>query len=216
LFKLPKQQHRNVTTPELIKTFEEEWETLFGCPEVIHHDPEGAMVSSDLLQSMTEKGIRLSATAGEAHWQLGLVERTIQTIFQTAEKVKSELKCSVERAVTLAVAAHNTTERVHGFTPSQWAFGRNPTWSETLHDEPVSLINISRDGSDAFQEKLTQMATARKVFEEEVLRRKIQLAQRAKHRKDTVFVPGDLVFIWRLGVGKLSGTSKTGKIKVPG
>ena len=134
------------------------------------------MVSSDLIQSMTEKGIRLSATAGEAHWQLGIVERTIQTIFQTAEKVKSELKCSVERAVTLAVAAHNTTERVHGFTPSQWAFGRNPTWSETLHDEPVSQINISRDGSDAFQEKLTQMATARKVFEEEILRRKIQLA----------------------------------------
>ena len=131
-------------------TFEEEWETSFGCPEILHHDPEGAMVSSELIQEMASKGIRLTATAGEAHWQLGVTERTIQTIFQTAEKIRDEIKIPMDRAVNLAVAAHNTTERIHGFTPSQWALGRAPTWSNTLHEEGDLSINISRDGSEAF------------------------------------------------------------------
>ena len=210
MFRIEKKKHRNVTTSELISTFEEEWETTFGCPEILHHDPEGAMVSSELMQEMASKGIRLTATAGEAHWQLGVTERTIQTIFQTAEKIRDEIKIPMDRAVNLAVAAHNTTERIHGFTPSQWAFGRNPTWSNTLHEEGDLNVNISRDGSEAFQEKLRQQLTARRVFEEEILRQKIQRAQRAKHRKDHIFVPGELVFIWRMGVGKIKGTSKTG------
>ena len=110
----------------------------------------------------------------------------------------------------MSVSAHNTTERVHGYTPSQWVFGRTPPWSGTLHEEGEDSVNIPRDGSEAFQKRMAQQVTARRVFEEETLRRKIQQAQRAKHRKDIVFIPGDLVFIWRMGVGKLKGTSKTG------
>jgi hypothetical protein len=129
------------------------------------------------------------------------VERSIQTIFNTAEKICSELKIPITEALPKAVAAHNTTERIHGYTPSQWAYGRNPSWSGTLHEEGDEQ-NLARDGNELFQKKLQQQITARKLFEEEILRQKIQRAQRAKHRKETIYIPGDLVFIWRLGVMK--------------
>ena len=209
LFKIPNSQHRNATTDEIVRAFETEWEEFFGCPEILRHDPEGSMVSTEMMQAFSSKGIRLLATAGEAHWQLGITERTIQTIFRTAEKIRDEQRIDMEKSVSLATAAHNTTERVHGYSPSQWAFGRAPTWSNTLHEEKAGT-NLARDSNEAYQEHLKMQISARKCFEEEILRQKIQRAQRAKHRKDTVFVPGDLVFIWRLGTGKLAGTKKTG------
>ncbi len=64
----------------------------------------------------------MTATAGEAHWQLGIVERTTQTVFTSAAKLRDSLKIPMKSAVQLAVSAHNTTERVHGYTPAQWAF----------------------------------------------------------------------------------------------
>ena len=210
LFSTPINKFRNATSPEIIRVFEEEWEEIFGCPEVLRHDSEGAMVSAELIQAMCEKGIRVTATAGEAHWQLGITERSIQTVFNTAEKIRDELKIPMEKAVTLAVKAHNTCERIHGYTPSQWAFGRNPSWDDTLHEQPEATVNISRDGNEMFQQKLQQQITARKIFEEEILRQKVQRAARAKHRRDLVFIPGELVFVFRMGTGKIKGTSKTG------
>ena len=51
---------------------------------------------------------------------------------------------------------------------------------------------------------------SRKIYEEVNLQQRILRAQRAKHRKDTVFTPGELVFVWRMGTGKLAGTKKEG------
>ena len=103
----------------------------------------------------------------------------------------------MKSAVRLAASAHNTTERVHGYTPAQWAFGRNPTWDNCLFDPEPNSVNISGDASDEIQKKLQQQQTARSIFEKEMLHAKMQRAQRAKHRKDLVFCPGDSVFIWR-------------------
>ena len=116
----------------------------------------------------------------------------------------------MKSSVQLAVSAHNTTERVHGYTPAQWAFGRNPTWDNCLFDPDPNSVNLSRDAAEEFQKKLQRQQTARAVFEQEILRAKIQRAQRAKHRKDLVFCPGDSVFTWRQGTHKLQGSCKTG------
>ena len=68
---------------------------------------------------MLKELINLTATAGEAHWQLGIAERTIQTIFTSAAKLRDSLKIPMKNAVQLAVSAHNTSERVRGYTPAQ-------------------------------------------------------------------------------------------------
>ena len=130
------------------------------------------MNSTEILQELCAKGIKLSATAGEAHWQLGIVERTIQTIFGTAAKLRDSQKIPMTRAVQLAVSAHNTTERVHGYTPAQWAFGRNPSWDNTMFEEQGGTTNLARDSSESFLKKLSLQQTARSVFEQEILRQK--------------------------------------------
>ena len=112
------------------------------------------MVSTEFIETMSLRGIRLQATAGEAHWHLGILERTIQTLFNSAQRIAAEQKIEIPDAVRLAVIADNTTERIHGHSPSQWSFGRNPNWSSTMFPDKVDETNIARDNSEEFQKKL--------------------------------------------------------------
>jgi hypothetical protein len=161
------------------------------------------------MQIFADKGIKLDATAGESHWQLGIVERMIATIFNSAEQIANESDLEFPRAVSMAVKAQKTVDRVKGYTPSQWSFGHNPSWTDTLHDE-LDEISLSRDASDQFAEKQRLQIAARNIYETEVLNQKLLRAQRAQSRKDKNFCPGEIVYVWRQGVGKLAGTSKTG------
>jgi hypothetical protein len=139
LHTIPRNQHKNTSTEEVLQHFEEGWQQIFGLPAEIRTDPEGAFVSNELIEEMSRKGVKISPTAGEAHWQNGLVERLIQTIFSTTQRVMSELKVPLVRAVALATAAHNHVETVYGFTPAQWALGRAPNWADALHEEAEDL-----------------------------------------------------------------------------
>jgi hypothetical protein len=56
---------------------------------------------------------------------------------------------------------------------------------------------------------MLEQIKARSIWQEEDIRGKLQRAARAKHRRDKIFVPGDIVFAWRLG-GKVSGSKKEG------
>ena len=88
---------------------------------------------------------------------------------------------------------------MHGFTPAQWALGRSPNWQNLLYEEGEDRVNLSRDGHEAFSKKMLEQITARKIWQEEDLKRKLQRAERAKHRKDRQYVPGEIVFAWRQG-----------------
>ena len=155
--------------------------------------------------------MKLVATAGEAHWQLGITERMIQTRMRTADRLHKEDGLGMKIAMSIAVKSQNTVERVRGYSPMQWALGRNPTWADQLHDadEGDDHVNIAREGSEEFAKRLKISANARKISEEELLRGRIERAQRAKHRKDIIFLPGDTVFAWRLGKN-VQGKNKTG------
>ena len=208
LFEIAEKAHRNATTEEVVRAYETGWEELFGNPQTLRHDPEGSLVSQQMLDKFAEKGVHLAATAGEAHWQLGITERMIGTIFNTAEKIAKENDLDFPSAVTLAVKSQNTVDRVRGYSPSQWAFGRQPSWTGDLHDD-AEEVNLSRDTSEAFQRKLQLQISARSIFEKEQLNQKLLRAARVQHRKENIFTPGEICFVWRLG-GKLAGTKKTG------
>ena len=57
---------------------------------------------------------------------------------------------------------------------------------------------------------MLEQIQARKIWQEEDLKRKLQRAERVKHRKDRVFVPGEVVYAWRLGNNKVAGSKKEG------
>ena len=200
--------HRNVVTKDIVTALEEHWFNWIGPPEIIRHDPEGAFVSTELIQEMSRRGVQLQATAGEAHWQLGIVERSIQTIMEVAKRIAAEYQLEIDEAILESVTAHNTTERVHGYTPAQWAFGRSPNWTGTMYPEVDEQTKLARDLSVDFQAKLNRQINARKIYEEENLRQKFQRAARARHRKDNVFIPGEIVYIWRLGLHKMPARDK--------
>ena len=209
LMTIEKGKFRNATTTEVLECFESQWEEIFGLPSEIRHDPEGAFVSNELITHFPQKGVRLQPVAGEAHWQNGMVERAMQTIFGTATRIMSESELSITRAVSQAVSAHNHLSVVHGFTPAQWAVGRAPSWQNLLHEEGEDVVNISRDSHEAFARKMHEQISARKIWQEEDLKRKLQRAERARLRKDRMFVPGELVYAWRLGLNTMPGTARS-------
>ena len=76
---------------------------------------------------MSEDGIRPEQHPGEAPWQAAITENTIGIIKDTMTKVALQRPdLSVSEVLANAVLAHNELERVRGFSPAQWAMGRQP------------------------------------------------------------------------------------------
>jgi hypothetical protein len=117
-----------------------------------------------------------------------------------------ETGVDIHEAVSLSVKSQNQVERVRGYSPAQWALGRQPTWTEELHDgEDGDTVNLGREGTEAFAKRMAIQARARAIAEEELLNERLLRAQKAKHRKDRIFCPGDTVFAWRYGMEKTKG-----------
>ena len=60
-------ESRNATTGEVVAAFLSTWCDAFGTPASIRHDPEGALMSAEILAAMSKLGVKLAPTAGEAH-----------------------------------------------------------------------------------------------------------------------------------------------------
>ena len=90
LFSQPLTESKNATTSDCMTAYVTHWEEVFGMPARIRHDPEGALMSTELLGEMSRRGVHLLPTAGEAHWQLGIVERLIGTLFSISERLFKE------------------------------------------------------------------------------------------------------------------------------
>ena len=90
LWEIPLSKHRNATSREIIEAYEKGWAQMFGDPRVIRHDAEGALTSTEITQFWVGRGIRLDQVPGEAHEQIGGVERAIQTIMRSAVEVQRD------------------------------------------------------------------------------------------------------------------------------
>ena len=81
------------------------------------------MMSNEFLVDMSNLGVQLAPTAGEAHWQLGIVERMIRTVWSAAERVMKETGVDIHEAVSLSVKSQNQVERVNGVQSSPMGTG---------------------------------------------------------------------------------------------
>ena len=108
------------------------------------------------------------------------------------------------------LARHIIPLMVHGSSPAQLALGKSPNWMSVLHEESQDRVNLSKDTNEAFAKKMLEQIQARKIWQEEDLKRKLQRAERVKHSKDRVFVPGEVVVAWRLGSNRVAGSKKEG------
>ena len=198
IFTIDSKEHRNATTQELLKTYHDGWAEVFGDPRVLRHDAEGALMGTEFTYQLASRGIQLVPIAGEAHWQLGVPERVIKTIFETADQVQKETGCGRKEAVRRSTAAHNHVSDSYGYTPSQWAFGRQPNWYGTLWcPEDPERPPMSKVANEEFRQGLARQKKAEEIMRKANSQKELTHAKNAKYRKGQVFRPGDLVFAWR-------------------
>ena len=97
----------------------------FGFPEVLKIDLEGAFRGLDLRHWCPTRGVRIEHAPAEHHQSIADVERGIGYL---RHKIEVFLRHEPDDPATVAsamVGAHNHLARVHGFSPAQWAIGRD-------------------------------------------------------------------------------------------
>ena len=173
------------------------WISVFGTPESFLWD-NGGEFKNLTMQELGEKcGIVLKTTAGESPWSNGLVERHNQILGDMIYKTIADTKCSLELAVVWCLSAHNNLVNVHGFSPNQLVFGRNPSIPELLNNNPPALNNET--SSDIIRTNLQAMHAARVAYTRSVNDEKVRRALRHNIRTDSenIYVPGDRVYYKR-------------------
>merc|ERR1719206_1098965 len=72
------------------------------------------------------------------HGQMDCVRHN-QVLGQMLEKTMAETSCNIDIAVSWCINAKNSLHNVHGFSPFQLVFGRNPRLPGILVDRPPAL-----------------------------------------------------------------------------
>ena len=112
-------------------------------------------------------------------------------------RVMDDAACSVEIALSWAVAARNSLQNFSGFSPNQLVFGKNPVFPSVMNATPPALEE--RTNSEVVSQNLNAMNTARKDFirveSDEKIRR--ALLRQVKDEDPQMFVIGDSVFYKR-------------------
>ena len=102
------------------------------CWSLFESQPNSNRTSREFGDFCREAGIELSLPAEKEPWSHGLVEKAGKDIKHTASCIHVELQGDPATSLILACSALNSTEHVSGYTPHQWAFGRDYTISYLL------------------------------------------------------------------------------------
>ena len=200
LFDHGEKESRNATGPEVVYGLEETWIRHYGLPAKIRLDPEGAFRSSHLGLWAEQRGVEVLPCVAEMHGQIGVVERGIQSLKATIRKILQEGASDVWQAVIQSCQTFNEFERVAGFSPFQWAFGRQPTLAGRLHehgfDDPLwtSMVTAGTEMCENLRIRIRAQKAFLKHQSQEIMSR----AYNSKTRTKQNFLPGDLVYFKRI------------------
>jgi len=202
LFERKTNSHRNPTAQEVTDAFAETWLAHYPKPVRVKTYPEGAFQSNDFREYLSQNNIKYDPIAGDAHFQLGRVERAIQTIKRIGAKLSSEFPdASGIQILAAACSAHNELRRIKGYSPHQWVFGHaKPGWEEVF----------TKPG-ESYQRVMDLRISAQTTYLKHRAHEQIQSALRAKTRKLKVYEPGTNVMVWRTGKGTRTKPGKDGK-----
>ena len=187
----------NIDKKKMLELLQERWIGVFGRMHTLRTDPEGVWIGKELQDKLSEDGIRLEQHPGEAPWQAAITENTIGIIKDTMTKIALHRPdLTVQEVLAGAVLAHNELERVRGFSPAQWAMGRQPNWNLDLHD-------VGNDYPEpTMARKLQVMDEARQAWLQAKNTARLNRAARARKRHQDTYRPGDEVDFWRRGKGR--------------
>ena len=149
--------------PDLIvKKIFTHWISVFGTPEKFLSD-NGGEFNNPILRELCEKcNIIVLTTAAESPWSNGLVECHNRILGDMITKTMAESKCTLEMAVMWCLSAHNSLRNVHGFSPFQLVFSKNPTIPVLQNAKPPALH--SETSSEIIRKNLNALHKAREAF----------------------------------------------------
>ena len=147
---------------DIISAIFKHWITYFGTPEAILTD-NGREFNNQSFRDMAQNlNIVVRTTAAESPWSNRLNERHNGILGEMMKKTLEDTHCSFEIALAWAISAKNTLHSVHGFSPNQLVFGRNPNLTSFLIDKLSALEGVST--SEVVASNLNTMHIARKQF----------------------------------------------------
>ena len=181
----------------IVDKFMQIWVGIYGAPEVGVYTDNGGEFNSQIFRDMAENlNMSVKTTAGYSPWSNGVVERHNATLTDTLKKVRESSDLSWETAICWAVNAKNSLLSVHGFSPYQIVYGRNPNLPSTIVNKPPALEGETI--SKVMGKHLTGLHEARKAFISSESSEKIRRALRKNIRPSgEKFKNGDRVYFLR-------------------
>ena len=185
------------------------WFCYFGFPtKAIFNDNGGEFIGKEMIEMKSLMDARNITTGAEAPFQNGLCERNHAVVdAMLLRLLQDNPNTEVRTLLKWANMAKNSLYNVHGFSPNQLVFGKNPKLGDMAQASPSSISKIS---SDVLAKHFTAMKSAREAFIKsescERIRRALAHKMRASEEK---YFPGDEVYYKRennelwLGPGKV-------------
>ncbi|CAJ1425291.1 unnamed protein product [Effrenium voratum] len=135
-----------------------------------------------------------------AHWQIGTVERMIGVIRKSLDRFMRSEETTMWQGVMAMCAAHNENGKVGGFSPNQWALGRDPGLDLKLHEsgrDAAPLHLSQRDPKDELSKTMATRMRAEENYKRMVAQEAINRAWNSRARSNEVYLPGSLVYYKR-------------------
>ena len=181
------------------------WISIYGTPLSLLSDNGREFNNKDLIELGEKCNIRIKTTAAESPWSNGLVERHNAIIGDMILKTREDTGCSLEMAVMWCITAHNSLSDVHGFSPFQLVFGRNPALPSLQKDKPPALDGET--ANDMIRNNLNALHASRqaKIKSESDERLKRALSHNIRTSGEVTYVNGDKVYYKRKDSKKWKG-----------
>ena len=181
-----------------MKSFQDDWLRFMLSPKRIHVDADGVFTSGRLAEFCARRNIRIVVCGGEAHWQLGVVERHIGTLKDALAKLFLE-DCfgdmTPQECVDMALEAKNFHGVHNGYSPANWMLGRQHPLLRTDSVPP----NLT--GHSDYELHLARKTKAAQSFHYADARSLLRIAAQARSRTLMHPEPGQIVYYLRRGKG---------------
>ena len=193
---------------EVMEKFFTIWISMFGPPQRILSD-NGGEFQGEKWESLCETfNISHKTTAAESPFSNGICERHNLLIAEMTEKIMEDVGCTLNVALMWAIHAKNSLINIHGFSPYQLVFGRNPNSPGNSHNKLPALT--SETASQVVASHLNSLRAARHAYIKAESSNRVARALRGKvyegtHRR---FCVGDSVYYKRLNKKVWQGPGK--------
>ena len=197
---LDEDKSMNASAEQVVEALQASWVRFFGHPSLLRCDPEGSLRSRLLEDWCARRDVELQPCAAEAHHQIGVVERMIGTIRKSVDRFLRSEEATAWEAVLAMCAAHNEHAKVGGFSPNQWALGRDPGLDLKMHESGRDGAPIhvgQRDPKEAVSKAMAVRTRAEEAYRRMVVQEAINRAWNSSPKKGEIYMPGDLVYYKR-------------------